>query len=103
VLLRVFVAATMLTFGAAAHAEAAAPSATTIDPVAATVPDSTLNDFLPEERAISDCVSAVPKPGCGSKARGGWHQDLVAVLLVGGLAIVGWRIVAGVRRTPARH
>lgn len=66
--------------------------------VIATTPDDTVNPFLPEDRALSDCVSAVPKPGCGSKARGGWHQYLVAIAMFGGIAIIGWRIVAGVRR-----
>jgi hypothetical protein len=42
----------------------------------------------------------VPKPGCGSEARGGWHQGLVMIALVLALAFVGWRIVVGVRRVP---
>lgn len=69
-----------------------------VNPTTAATPTDTINPFLPEDRAISDCVSAVPKPGCGSKARGGWHQYLVAIAMFGGVAIVGWRIVAGVRR-----
>lgn len=75
---------------ASSHSHAAA--------AVAVAPDDTVNPFLPEDRAISDCVSAVPKPGCGSKARGGWHQYLVAIAMFGGLAFVGWRIVAGARR-----
>jgi hypothetical protein len=65
------------------------------------VPAPTVNEFLPEDRSIGECISAVPKPGCGSESRGGWRQYLVAIALVGGLVIVGWRIVSGVRRRPA--
>ena len=63
-----------------------------------TDPAGTINEFLPEDRSIGECISAVPKPGCGSKERGGWRQYLVAIAMVGGLMFVGWRVVAGVRR-----
>ena len=63
-----------------------------------TVPEPTVNAFIPEERAISDCISAIQKPGCGSESRSDWHQWLVFVVLVGGMAFVGWRVVAGLRR-----
>lgn len=81
-----------------ASARSAPVAAAAASPTPAATPSDTVNPFLPEDRAISDCVSAVPKPGCGSKARGGWHQYLVAVAMFGGVAIIGWRIVAGVRR-----
>ena len=55
------------------------------------------NDFLPD-RDLSECVSAVPQPGCGSKAKGGWRQALVFGVVVVGLAFVGWRITRTVRR-----
>jgi hypothetical protein len=64
----------------------------------ATVPEPTVNEFIPEERAISDCISAIQKPGCGSESRSDWHQWLVFVVLVAGMAFVGWRVVAGLRR-----
>ena len=64
-------------------------------------PAPTVNDFLPEDRSIGECISAVPKPGCGSESRGGWRQYLVAIVLVAGLVIIGWRIVSGVRKSPA--
>jgi hypothetical protein len=57
----------------------------------------TINEFYPEDRALSDCLSAVPKPGCGSKARGGWHQTLVFLTIVGGLLFILWRVVASSR------
>jgi hypothetical protein len=64
----------------------------TVDP-----PPITVNPFIPEDRGISDCISALPKPGCGSEARGGWRQGLILLALIGGLSVIGWRIVAGVR------
>lgn len=86
---------------AAGSVRSAAPPAV-VGPVAAATPDDTppitVNPFLPDDRGISECISAVPKPGCGSEERGGWHQQLVFLALVGGLAFIGWRIVAGARR-----
>ncbi len=58
------------------------------------------NEFLPEGRDLSECVSAVERPGCGSKARGGWRQWLVAAVLVSALGFIAWRIVRSVRRFP---
>jgi hypothetical protein len=64
------------------------------------VPPATVveNPFLPENKDLSDCVSAVPQPGCGSDARGGWRQALVFGIVVVGLAVIGWRITRTVRR-----
>jgi hypothetical protein len=94
VVLRVLLVSALLTFGAAGVPVAAAGG---VEPT--TPPNSTINDFIPEDRPIGDCISAAPKPGCGSEARGGWRQGLVMLALVLGLAFVGWRIVVGVRRT----
>ena len=71
--------------------------------VAATVPPTdppvvTANEFIPDDRDLSECVSAIPKPGCGSEARGGWRQGLVLGVVVAALAFVGWRITVSVRR-----
>ena len=71
------------------------PTTTTAPP--ATPPPVTFNEFLPEERGLGDCISALPRPGCGSKARGGWRQTLVFLVIVGGLGVIVWRIVAGAR------
>ena len=60
-----------------------------------------VNDFIPTDRDISDCISAVPKPGCGSEARGGWHQSLVLIAILAGLTLITWRIVAGARKAKA--
>lgn len=56
------------------------------------------NPFIPEEKNLSECVSAVPKPGCGSEERGGWRQTAVFGVVVVGLSFVGWRITRTVRR-----
>ncbi len=64
------------------------------------VPPVTANPFLPEDRGLGECISAVPKPGCGSEERGGWHQQLVALALGLGLAVIGWRVLRGIRATP---
>lgn len=64
-------------------------------------PSATVNEFLPEDRNLGDCISAIPKPGCGSEARGGWHQTLVFLAIMFGLAVIVWRIVAGARKAKA--
>jgi hypothetical protein len=93
----------VVALGAASPAgsvSAATPS-TTPPTTVESAPADTINEFLPEDRSIGECISAVPKPGCGSDARGGWHQYLVAIAMLAGLVVVGWRVVAGVRRRPA--
>ena len=78
------------------RAEAAA--ATTV-PVDDTSPPTTLdNPFLPEAANIGDCISAVPRPECGSKARGGWRQGLVFGAVAVAVAVIGTRLVIGVRK-----
>jgi hypothetical protein len=66
-------------------------------PTASTVLD---NPFLPENTAanISDCISALPRPECGSKERGGWRQGVLFGVVIAGLAGIGLRIGLGVRR-----
>ena len=59
------------------------------------------NDFIPTDRDISECISAIPKPGCGSEARGGWHQTIVLLAILAGLALITWRIVVGARKAKA--
>ena len=61
-------------------------------------PDDTVNEFLPTERGLGECISALPKPGCGSEARGGWRQWLVFCLLIAGLLFIVWRVWAGARK-----
>lgn len=72
------------------------PAAATTDETTPT--GDTINEFFPEERSLGDCLSSLPKPGCGSDARGGWRQTLVFVAILGGLAIIAWRVVAQSRK-----
>lgn len=67
------------------------------DPPTSTVVD---NAFFPDDSStnITDCVSALPRPECGSKERGGWRQGVVFGAIVVGLVGIGTRLVIGVRR-----
>ena len=47
---------------------------------------------------ITDCVSALPRPECGSKERGGWRQGVLFGVVVAGLAAIALRVGFGVRR-----
>lgn len=80
-----------------AFADATPPTTTvpTTDTPATTVLD---NPFLPEGANIGDCVSAVPRPECGSKARGGWRQTLVFGTMLVAMVVIGYRIFVSVRR-----
>ncbi len=57
------------------------------------------NPFLPETQDLTACVGMLERPGCGSEARGGWHQNAVAIVMVSGLLIVFGRVAWGVRRS----
>jgi hypothetical protein len=78
---------------AAAVASVPDDEATTED-----APPPTFNEFLPEDRSITDCISALPRPGCGSEARGGWRQRLVLYLLVLGLSALVILVARSARR-----
>jgi hypothetical protein len=60
------------------------------------------NPFLPDDENLSDCISALPRPGCGSDARGGWRQVVILGLVVAGFAFIAWRVVRSLRRRDAR-
>ena len=81
-----------------------APVAATepVDPVPATTdaPPTTDNAFFPDDTTtnITDCVSALPRPECGSRERGGWRQGVVFGVVVIGLVAIGARLVIGIRR-----
>jgi hypothetical protein len=85
------------------HASVSAASHETI--AAATAPPADdieideANPFLPENRDLTDCVGMLQRPGCGSEARGGWHQNAVAIVMVTGLLIIFGRVAWGVRRS----
>ena len=79
-----------------------APGATVAASSEPPPPPVTDNVFVPENRDLGECITAVPKPGCGSEARSDWHQGLVLGVMVAGLIVIGWRIVRGVRRREAQ-
>ena len=95
----------LLAVGAQMYAlgdRAADPSPTTgIDAELVDDAATPANDFIPTDRDISECISAIPKPGCGSEARGGWHQTIVLLAILAGLALITWRIVVGARKAKA--
>ena len=57
------------------------------------------NPFLPENRDLTECIGMLQRPGCGSEARGGWHQNAVAIVMIAGLLLVFGRVAWGVRRS----
>lgn len=63
-----------------------------------TVPVDTANPFLPEQRDLTECIGLLQRPGCGSEARGGLGQTLVAILMIGGLVLIFGRVAWGLRR-----
>ena len=67
-------------------------------PVSTDVPVDTANPFLPEDADLTACVGTLQRPGCGSDQRGGWHQNLVAIAMIGGLLIIFGRVAWGVAR-----
>jgi hypothetical protein len=87
------------TASAAGTTPATAPPSTDPTPTTTEVVVDEANPFLPEDRDLTTCVGTLERPGCGSKARGGWHQNLVAIAMVGGLLIVFGRVAWGVRRS----
>src|SRR5687767_835616 len=83
----------------AAPAAAAAPASVVVATASPpTTPPVTDNPFLPQDKDLTECISANPEPGCGSKARGGWRQALTFVIVALAMAFIGWRIVVIVRR-----
>ena len=84
-----------------AHATSA--SAQSDDPVPTEdVTVDTANPFLPEDRDVTECIGMLQRPGCGSEARGGWHQNAVAIAMIGGLVVVFGRVAYGVRKNRQR-
>lgn len=74
---------------------------TVTPPITDPAPVSTINEFIPEDRDLTECISAVPKPGCGSEARTSWEQGALLVVLVVALAFIAWRVIRAARRKPA--
>jgi hypothetical protein len=84
--------------GVAAPAGVAAGTVPASDEPASDVTQVTFNEFLPEDRGLGECISAAPKPGCGSSAQGGWRQGLVLLAILIGLALITWRVIASSRK-----
>lgn len=81
---------------------AVTPSATALTAATDTpATGDTVNPFYPEERSLGDCLSSLPKPGCGSDARGGWRQTAVLGAILAGLGFIAWRIVHQSRKARA--
>lgn len=74
------------------------PGPPTTDAERAGVPPVTANDFLPEDRDVTDCIGVLERPGCGNENRGGWRQYAVLGVLLAGLLVVFGNIARGVRR-----
>jgi hypothetical protein len=72
---------------------AAAPATTTI----AAAPPAT-NDFLPTDQNLTDCVGTLELPNCGSEKKSDLRLYLTFAVLMGGMAVIGWRITVGIRR-----
>ena len=62
------------------------------------MPVSTDNVFMPEHRDLSECFSSLPKPDCGSAARGDWPQIALFGVLVAALVFIAWRVVRNSRK-----
>jgi hypothetical protein len=97
--LRILIAA-MVILGALSLGPRVASVAADNDPppVATDIPVVTANPFLPEDADLTTCVGTLQRPGCGSSERGGWHQNLVAIVMIGGLLIIFGRVAWGVAR-----
>jgi hypothetical protein len=71
--------------------------ASSVDPA----PPVTDNDFIPQERNLSECVGLLDRPGCGSEERGGAGQTIVFVVMLGAMGVIFTRIAIGVRKNRA--
>lgn len=65
---------------------------------AATPPPDTINEFIPENRNLGDCLGTLQRPGCGSEASGGWRQGLIFFAMLTGLLVIAARIIFSARR-----
>lgn len=60
-------------------------------------PTVSTNDFHPDGQDLSSCGPGVERPGCGSKAKGGWRMALVFAALMLGIAVVATAVVRSAR------
>jgi hypothetical protein len=59
------------------------------------------NPFIPDDVNIGDCLSSLPRPGCGTEASSSGATLITFGVLAAGLAFIGWRIGRGVRQRDA--
>jgi hypothetical protein len=52
---------------------------------------------LADERNLSECISALPRPGCRTSNRSDGMQLAVLGVMAGGIAIIAWRITRSIR------
>lgn len=58
---------------------------------------------LADGKSLTECISALPKPGCTTRREADGHQLAVLGVMAVGIAFIGWRVTSGVRkgRRPA--
>ena len=96
-LLRAFAIVLIWTsLGPAGHVHAAGEPAPSETPPN-TPPPTLYNEYYPDARPLSDCLSSLPKPDCGSESRGEWRQISLLGVIVAALAFIAWRIVRSAR------
>lgn len=59
---------------------------------------TTDNEFIPTDQNLSDCVGTLERPNCGSNSKEDAHMYITFAVLMGGMALIGWRIAVAVRR-----
>lgn len=101
-MLRSFVATAVTCLALSTGVPSTAASTT---PIAEQVPST--NEFLDLERDLSQCISSNPLPGCGREPtsagdRGGWQQFLLFGIMMGGIAVIFWRITHAIRSRDRR-
>ncbi len=58
---------------------------------------STDNPFIPTNADLSDCVGTLERPGCETNRGSDVHMYLTFGALMGGMALIGWRIAVSIR------
>lgn len=84
--------------GASAAYPVAVSSATPSSPEGDDAATVGTNPFIPEDPNIGDCVSSLPRPGCGAEASTSAKTALTFAVLMLAMAFIGWRIARGVRQ-----
>jgi len=97
---RLVLLAAAIALGAAACGGMSTPHRPTVDTASADANGDAAgtNPFIPENRNLSECVSSLPRPDCGTTAQGGLGQALTFAVLMVGMALIGWRIAHSVRK-----